>query len=86
MVQVVLLSYCLLWQLPKPDTVLVQTPPAIPTLALCSFACWWYGAILVVDWHNFGYSIMALTMRPDHVLVSYTAVLLPRSVPALFTL
>ena len=67
--QVVLLSYYLLWKLPRPDTILVQTPPAIPTLALCSFACWWYGARLVVDWHNFGYSIMALTMGHTHMLV-----------------
>ena len=68
-VQVLLLSYCLFFKLPKPDTVLVQNPPAIPTLFLCVLACWWHKAKLVIDWHNFGYTLMALSMGRRHPLV-----------------
>lgn len=73
-VQTLRLFYCLICKLPKPDTVLVQNPPAIPTLMLCVVACWWHGAKLVVDWHNFGYTIMGMTMGRRHPLVCYPAV------------
>lgn len=69
-VQIVLLCYCMFIKLPRPDTVLVQNPPAIPTLVLCVMVCWWHGAKLVIDWHNFGYTIMSLTMGRRHPLVS----------------
>ena len=59
-----------MFKLPKPDTVLVQSPPAIPTLMICVMACWWHNAKLVIDWHNFGYTIMAMTMGRRHPLVS----------------
>ena len=72
-IQTLLLFYCLICKLPKPDTVLVQNPPAIPTLMLCVVSCWWHGAKLVVDWHNFGYTIMGMTMASRHPLVCYTA-------------
>ena len=68
-VQTVLLLHCLFFQLPKPDVVLVQSPPAIPTLMLCVAACWWHHAKLVLDWHNFGYTIMSMTMGSHHPLV-----------------
>ena len=71
-VQIVLLYYCMFIKLPRPDTVLVQNPPAIPTLGLCVMVCWWHGAKLVIDWHNFGYTIMSLTMGRRHPLVSQT--------------
>ena len=70
--QVVLLLYCLMVKLPRPDTVLVQNPPAVPTLMICIMACWWHNAKLVIDWHNFGYTIMSMTMGHRHPLVSHS--------------
>uniref|UniRef100_L7M2L6 Beta-1,4-mannosyltransferase n=1 Tax=Rhipicephalus pulchellus TaxID=72859 RepID=L7M2L6_RHIPC len=76
-----LLAYVLkvLWQslalffslmfLSKPSHVLVQNPPSIPTLLVSWFCCLLRGSVLVVDWHNYGYSILALALGPAHLLV-----------------
>lgn len=53
----------------KPSHVLVQNPPAIPTLPVLWFCCLLKGSALVVDWHNYGYSILGLTLGPAHPLV-----------------
>lgn len=55
--------------LPKPSHVLVQNPPSIPTLPVLWFCCLLRGSALVVDWHNYGYSILALALGPEHLLV-----------------
>ena len=49
---------------------LVQLPPTIPTMALCSLAAWWHHAKLIYDWHNFGYTLMTLSLGRGHWLVS----------------
>jgi len=58
----------LLWALCKggrKGVLLVQNPPSIPTLAIARFAAWFFhGAALIVDWHNFGYTIMETTNAP----------------------
>lgn len=61
-----------LWRLlriPRPRTILVQNPPAIPTLAVALAAARLRGARLVVDWHNFGASMLALRLGARHPLV-----------------
>jgi beta-1,4-mannosyltransferase len=40
------------------DLLLVQNPPAIPTLFVSALAAWWLGAALVVDWHNLGFKML----------------------------
>lgn len=67
--QVLQLLWLMLVVLPRPHSILLQSPPAIPTMALCWLAARRHGARLIIDWHNFGYTIMALTMRPGHWLV-----------------
>jgi len=49
--------------------MLVQNPPSIPTLAVAQFVCLVRNTRLVVDWHNFGYSILALKLGQAHPLV-----------------
>nr|CAD7264716.1 unnamed protein product [Timema shepardi] len=49
--------------------VLVQNPPAIPTLAMCWLYCLVRRANLIIDWHNYGYSILALNLGDRHSLV-----------------
>lgn len=44
----------------RPDVVLVQTPPAVPALYQASTFARRAGARVVFDWHNLGYSLMAL--------------------------
>ncbi|KIV79792.1 hypothetical protein PV11_07337 [Exophiala sideris] len=52
-----------------PKWMLVQNPPSIPTLLVVSLVCFFRGTRLVVDWHNFGYSILALKLGPNHPMV-----------------
>ena len=60
----------LLLRVPKPDVLLVQNPPAIPTLLIAWMAARLRSARLVVDWHNFGYAILALRLGAPHPLVT----------------
>ena len=53
----------------KPDFVLVQNPPAVPTLLVALIAARAYSAKLIVDWHNFGSSMLALHFRQENWLV-----------------
>ncbi|CAF9935422.1 MAG: mannosyltransferase [Alectoria fallacina] len=49
--------------------MLVQNPPSIPTLAIAYVICFLRHTRLVIDWHNFGYSILALRLGSAHPLV-----------------
>ena len=49
--------------------MLVQNPPSIPTLAVAQFLCFFRQTRLVIDWHNFGFSILALRLGTTHPLV-----------------
>ncbi len=66
-------SLQLLWmlalRLPKPDFILVQNPPAIPTLLIALIAARLRSARLVIDWHNFGFSMLALQFKRENLLV-----------------
>ncbi|KAJ4411759.1 mannosyltransferase [Didymella pomorum] len=53
--------------------MLVQNPPSIPTLAIASLVCFIRNTQLVIDWHNFGYSILALKLGNSHPLVKISA-------------
>ncbi|XP_054285417.1 chitobiosyldiphosphodolichol beta-mannosyltransferase [Macrosteles quadrilineatus] len=77
----VLLSYFLkiIWQVltlmsvllscGRSNHLLLQTPPAIPALAVCWLYCRLVRANYVIDWHNYAYTIMALTHGKGHKLV-----------------
>lgn len=49
--------------------MLVQNPPSIPTLFIALVVCFLRHTRLVIDWHNFGYSILALKLGNAHPLV-----------------
>jgi beta-1,4-mannosyltransferase len=59
----------LLWRVSSPDVILVQSPPAIPSLALARLAARLRGARLIVDWHNLGWAMLALSLGRDHAVV-----------------
>ncbi|KZV74769.1 glycosyltransferase family 33 protein [Peniophora sp. CONT] len=52
-----------------PEYLLVQNPPSIPTLALVSLIAATRGTKVIIDWHNLGYSILALRLGNKHVFV-----------------
>ncbi|XP_047026518.1 chitobiosyldiphosphodolichol beta-mannosyltransferase [Helicoverpa zea] len=51
--------------------VLCQNPPAIPTLPVCRIYCLFTKAKYIIDWHNYAYSIMAMSLTPDHYIVRF---------------
>lgn len=59
----------LLARLPRPDLILVQNPPAVPTLLVAGRMARARGARLAVDWHNFGYAMLAQRLAPGHPVV-----------------
>ncbi|KAI5120229.1 hypothetical protein M0805_000043 [Coniferiporia weirii] len=69
-VQICSILYTLLVLIPHPpEYIMVQNPPSIPTLALVQLVCKIRGSKLIIDWHNLGYSILALRLGNDHILV-----------------
>ncbi|XP_031498799.1 UDP-glycosyltransferase TURAN isoform X1 [Nymphaea colorata] len=63
----------LLWfvcvKIPSPDVFIVQNPPSVPTLIVVKFASWLRRSAYVIDWHNFGYTLLGLSLGRNHVLV-----------------
>ncbi|XP_046820404.1 chitobiosyldiphosphodolichol beta-mannosyltransferase-like [Vespa crabro] len=50
--------------------ILIQNPPAIPTIPICWFFCILSEAKFIIDWHNYAHSLMALNLGKDHVIVN----------------
>jgi beta-1,4-mannosyltransferase len=58
-----------LMRLGRPDLLLVQTPPALPTLIVAWIVARLRRARLILDWHNLGYTILALRLGRRHFAV-----------------
>jgi beta-1,4-mannosyltransferase len=56
-------------QLKRPDLVLVQNPPAFPTLVVTWFSLRRKGARFVIDWHNLGFTLLRLRFGRWHPAV-----------------
>ncbi|KAL7635154.1 UNVERIFIED_CONTAM: hypothetical protein RMT77_014140 [Armadillidium vulgare] len=52
-----------------PSKLLLQNPPAVPAMPVCWLYCLIVRSKFLIDWHNYGYSIMALSLSPSHLLV-----------------
>jgi beta-1,4-mannosyltransferase len=53
---------------PRPDVVLVQTPPALPTIPVALLAARLRRSRLVVDWHNLGTPLVERTLGGQRLL------------------
>jgi beta-1,4-mannosyltransferase len=62
--QTIELVRTLLVRLDRFDVLLVQNPPALPTLLVGVVAARVRGARLIVDWHNFGWAMLRAEDRP----------------------
>uniref|UniRef100_A0A669BGL0 ALG1 chitobiosyldiphosphodolichol beta-mannosyltransferase n=1 Tax=Oreochromis niloticus TaxID=8128 RepID=A0A669BGL0_ORENI len=51
------------------EHVLMQNPPGLPSIAVTWFVCLLRGSRFIIDWHNYGYTIMALSHGPAHPVV-----------------
>ncbi|RKP09362.1 hypothetical protein THASP1DRAFT_28837 [Thamnocephalis sphaerospora] len=67
--QLVLLTYKMLFAVSRPRFILIQNPPAIPVLAVARLTALMRGAKLIIDWHNFGYTILGLNLGLGHPVV-----------------
>jgi beta-1,4-mannosyltransferase len=56
-------------KLPRPDLVVLQNPPAFPTLAVTWFCLRRRGVRFVIDWHNLGYTMLRLRLGRWHPVV-----------------
>lgn len=63
----------LLMRIPKPDVVLVQNPPAFPTLFIAWLVSRLRGARFVIDWHNLSHTIAAVKLGEHHRAVKAIA-------------
>ncbi|KAI1775517.1 glycosyltransferase family 33 protein [Hypoxylon cercidicola] len=57
------------YQTPPARWLLVQNPPSIPTLAIALLISVLRNTHLIIDWHNYGWSILAGTKGRDHPFV-----------------
>lgn len=62
-----------LMRIPAPDTLLVQNPPAVPTLAVAWCVARLRGARLVIDWHNLSHTVVAVKLGDHHRAVAAIA-------------
>uniref|UniRef100_A0A8B9SIG1 Chitobiosyldiphosphodolichol beta-mannosyltransferase n=1 Tax=Anas platyrhynchos TaxID=8839 RepID=A0A8B9SIG1_ANAPL len=46
-----------------------QNPPGLPSIAVAWVACLVWRSKLIIDWHNYGYTIMSLSHGRNHPLV-----------------
>lgn len=52
------LLWVLLWKISSIQLLVVQTPPAVPTLIIAAFVKVWTKCVVCVDWHNFAHSVV----------------------------
>ncbi|TRY60259.1 hypothetical protein DNTS_005921 [Danionella cerebrum] len=70
--KVMLQSFQLLYVLMKIEDqgyVLLQNPPGLPAIVVTWLASRFRGNQFIIDWHNYGYTIMALSHGNDHLIV-----------------
>lgn len=68
-IQFFILVWFLCFKIPRPDCFLVQIPPSVPTLAAVKLSSWLRCCGFVIDWHNFGYTILEMSHGRSHIMV-----------------
>ena len=48
----------------RPNVMLLQSPPAVPTLAVCALIRYLYGTATIIDFHNIAYTLMPTVPPP----------------------
>ncbi|TYI02117.1 hypothetical protein ES332_A11G248700v1 [Gossypium tomentosum] len=69
-IQLVILLWFLCFKVPPPDAFIVQNPPSVPTLVAVKWASSLRKSAFIVDWHNFGYTLLGLSVGRSSPFVS----------------
>nr|KJB43817.1 hypothetical protein B456_007G217900 [Gossypium raimondii] len=69
-IQFVILLWFLCFKVPHPDAFIVQNPPSVPTLVAVKWASSLRKSAFIVDWHNFGYTLLGLSVGRSSPFVS----------------
>jgi beta-1,4-mannosyltransferase len=67
--QLLQLLALMLFRLPRPHYVLLQTPPCAPSFTVCRLVSLLRRATFIIDWHNFAYTLMGMRLGETHFLV-----------------
>ncbi|XP_034046442.1 chitobiosyldiphosphodolichol beta-mannosyltransferase [Thalassophryne amazonica] len=67
-IQFLQLLYLLL-KMERQTHILMQNPPGLPGIAVAWLMCVLRGSRFIIDWHNYGYTIMSLSHGPRHPIV-----------------
>jgi beta-1,4-mannosyltransferase len=70
-VQLWVLFSLLMFKIPRPSYILCQNPPAIPLLAIALIVSIFRRSKFVIDWHNYGYTWMAVNRPGSSLLVGF---------------
>lgn len=65
--------FATLMRVPRADVILVQNPPAVPTLAVAWLVARLRGSRLVIDWHNLSHTVAAIRLGESHRAVKALA-------------
>jgi beta-1,4-mannosyltransferase len=71
LIKVILQTLFLIWillRIPKFRFLILQNPPGIPSMLICWLICKMRGAKYIIDWHNYGYTILKVNNRPKFLV------------------
>ncbi|OAA81368.1 hypothetical protein LEL_00913 [Akanthomyces lecanii RCEF 1005] len=49
----------MMYTAPAAEWIIIQNPPSIPTFHVALFVAWVRGSKVIIDWHNYGHTILA---------------------------
>ncbi|KAG7995219.1 hypothetical protein I3843_01G097200 [Carya illinoinensis] len=70
LIQFFMLLWFLCIKIPSPDVFIVQNPPSVPTLVAVKWASSLRRSAFIIDWHNFGYTLLGLSLGRSSCFVS----------------
>ena len=71
LIKIILQTLSLTWilfRIPKFKFLILQNPPGIPSILICWIICRLRGAKFIIDWHNYGYTILKVNNRPNFLV------------------
>ena len=64
----ILSMFFILFKIPKFSFLILQNPPGIPSMFVCWLVCKLRKSKFIIDWHNYGYTILKVNKRPNFIV------------------